>query len=466
MLARLIHKELLTNLLDFRFVAVFALCALLSVLAVYMGVQNQDRRLSEYNAVSEANRKSFETRVLGQGRLWNISSIGYRWNRRPESLSPVVFGLSGLLGREAIIRSGRPARFETSLYGTDPAYALFEVLDLAFIVKIVLSLAVILFTFDAICGEKEAGTLRLYSSFGVSRSLLAVGKLLGSTIVVLTPFLFSFLLSSLVLTLTSDLNSQDWFRMAFLMFVFTLYLVVFAAFGLWISALTHRRIVAFLGLLCLWTIWIFIIPTLSADLANEYAPVGSFHTMLERIEESQNESQQNQRTEVMDYLEQNQIEDRYALPEDRRKTVEMAIQKIRNRWATEHRNRYSALEGERRRQIRQQHETTSAISILSPFRATELLARNLARTGFKDHQLMTNALSSHLITLAAYTQSKWMESYTGDVDLTDFPWFTYELIETFDQCLIADAFHILNLVLLAILGFAGAYVAILRYDVR
>ncbi len=30
----------------------------------------------------------------------------------------------------------------------------------------------------------------------------------------------------------------------------------------------------------------------------------------------------------------------------------------------------------------------------------------------------------------------------------------------------ANALHILNLALLAILGFAGAYVAILRYDVR
>ena len=59
---------------------------------------------------------------------------------------------------------------------------LFGVLDLAFIVKVVLSLCVLLFTYDAICGEKEQGTLRLYASYPVSRSAQALAKLAGSTV--------------------------------------------------------------------------------------------------------------------------------------------------------------------------------------------------------------------------------------------------------------------------------------------
>ena len=53
-------------------------------------------------------------------------------------------------------------------------------LDLEFIVLIVLSLFAILFTYDAISGEKERGTLRLSFAGPVARHTYMTGKLLGS----------------------------------------------------------------------------------------------------------------------------------------------------------------------------------------------------------------------------------------------------------------------------------------------
>ena len=96
----------------------------------------------------------------------------------------------------------------------------------------------LLLIYDAVCGEKEAGTLRLYASFPVRRSSIAMAKLVGSAIAVLVPFAFSFLLASAVMALSPELGLQeeDWGRMAALMIIFVLYLMVFAAFGLWGSA--------------------------------------------------------------------------------------------------------------------------------------------------------------------------------------------------------------------------------------
>ncbi len=48
----------------------------------------------------------------------------------------------------------------------------------------------------------------------------------------------------------------------------------------------------------------------------------------------------------------------------------------------------------------------------------------------------------------------------------DFSWFSYEDKDTIGECFSRNMFHILNLVLLSVLGFAGAYAGILRYDVR
>ncbi len=234
MFTRLVQKELLHHLLDFRFVVVFALCAVLSALSLYVGGRNYARQLREYNVVSENNRRAFQEASLDKGRLFDLVWVGYPWNRRPEALSPVVYGLSGVLGREVRIRYQLFPLFKASTFETDPIHMLFEVLDLAFIVKMVLSLCVLLFTYDAICGEKEAGTLRLYSSFPVARSTLALAKLVGSTLAVLVPFVFAFLLAAAVLALSPEvgLEGGGWGRIAALMGVFGLYLAVFAAFGL------------------------------------------------------------------------------------------------------------------------------------------------------------------------------------------------------------------------------------------
>ena len=178
MFGRLVQKELLHHLLDFRFISVFALCALLSVLSVYAGTRTYLSQLQEYNTVSEWNRNRIKS-LLERKNLYSLKEFGFSWNRRPEVLSPVVYGLSGTLGREVLIHRQRPWLFVDSLFAVDPIYALFGILDFAFIVKVILSLCVLLLTYDAVCGEKEGGTLRLYASFPVPRATLALAKLVG-----------------------------------------------------------------------------------------------------------------------------------------------------------------------------------------------------------------------------------------------------------------------------------------------
>ena len=147
--------------------------------------------------------------------------------------------------------------------------------------KVVFSLCVLLFTYDAICGEKEAGTLRLYASFPVSRSRLALAKLCGSTVAVLLPMMLSCLLVSAAMAFHPqlDLSGDDWARMAVLLGVFGLYLVVFAAFGLCVSALTTRRMSAFLALLGLWTAWLFVVPNAALRAAQNLVPVQSVNAL-------------------------------------------------------------------------------------------------------------------------------------------------------------------------------------------
>ena len=439
---------------------------MLSVLGVYVGIRNYDRQLQQQNAVSEYNRARMQGR-LEKNNLWDLIRQGIHWNRRPEALSPVVYGMSGKLGQEVRIQYPRVPYFEDSLFSVDPIHALFGILDFAFIVKIILSLCVLLLTYDAICGEKESGTLRLVASFSVPRSTLALAKLAGSTVTALVPLLFSFLLVSAVMALSPNLGlrGSDWARMAAVMGVFVLYLVVFAAFGLWVSALPHRRTAAFLGLLGLWTVWTFIVPNLALRIAQSLVPVESLYRQERLSNASRWELNLESKAERDAYWERNRVANWGSLTVAQREGLLEGQRKIRDKWDGEFYSRLGDLQTKRRNQMKHQQRLVMTLSAVSPLGAVSYTSMDLARTGLVKHERLEDAVHTYAVTMAQYIQKKRSEWWETRV-LTDFSWFTYRDSESLGDCLARNAFHILNLVLLAVLGFAGAYVAILRYDVR
>lgn len=531
MLGRLIQKELANYLLDFRFVAVFALCILLSALSVYVGGQNYVRQLKEYTMTAENQRSTLQT-YIDEGNLFHFQRHGYRWSRRPETLSPVVYGLSGKLGQEVHIHYQRLPRFEASLFEGDPAFALFGVLDLAFIVRVVLALVALLFTYDAICGEKEDGTLRLYASFPVSRSTIALSKLAGAAVAVLAPFLFAFLLAAAVLSVFPgiDMQAQEWMRVAVLVGVFGLYLAVFAAFGVWASALAHRKMAAFLALLGLWAVWVFIVPEAAVRVARRLAPAESSvelqklaDNLLWEVEKEKQaarvafsqQQQAFQQEEIRDYLKRRSVKgldailamleaqkDWGALTEERKKALLAGWQRIpksslqawrealeavreRNRprqreayaeagreidakWDDIYYNRLARYHEAHRNQLREQQALAKALSAISPFSAVTFASMDLARTGYVQKDRTEDALAAHLVYLAEFLRKKTYSAGRNmrGVDIGDFSPFIFQDRETLAACLSRNGIHLLSLALLAVLGFVGAYVAILRYDVR
>ena len=60
------------------------------------------------------------------------------------------------------MRAQGELRSEDSRFNEHPIFAVFRFLDLEFLFSVVLSLFAILFAYDAVNGEKERGTLRLF----------------------------------------------------------------------------------------------------------------------------------------------------------------------------------------------------------------------------------------------------------------------------------------------------------------
>ena len=65
-------------------------------------------------------------------------------------------------------------------------------IDLVFIFQFVLSLLALLFAYDTIAGEREAGTLRLTMSHPIRRGSILGAKYLGAMICLILPLIISF----------------------------------------------------------------------------------------------------------------------------------------------------------------------------------------------------------------------------------------------------------------------------------
>lgn len=185
MLRDIIKKEILDNITSPKFVFTFLLCTILILLSVYTGVTNYRAEKKEYTAALALNKKNMES----QPNYQSLAGIGIKVSKPPQVLGTVVTGIEEAVGRVAPVNIAADPNLIDSKYSSNPVFAVFGALDLMFIVKIVLSLFAILFTYDAIVGEKEKGTLKLALSNDVPRDRLILGKAIGGYISLLLPLL-------------------------------------------------------------------------------------------------------------------------------------------------------------------------------------------------------------------------------------------------------------------------------------
>lgn len=146
-----------------------------------------------------------------------------------------------------------------------------ESLSWSFIVSMFLSFVTLLFAFDAISGEKEEHTLALIFSNPVPRRVFLFGKLCSIVTVVCGMAFTGALLSLLILAFSGKVL----LNMAFLLevccfgLVTILFIILFAAFGLFSSAITRHSNVSLLISLCFWLFSAVVIPNTAVFWANK-----------------------------------------------------------------------------------------------------------------------------------------------------------------------------------------------------
>jgi ABC-type transport system involved in multi-copper enzyme maturation permease subunit len=163
--------------------------------------------------------------------------------------------------------------------------ASFASIDVAFVIKFILSLLAIFLTYDAISGEREAGLLRLVLSNSISRCAFLIGKLLGRFLSLLIPLVMGILISLLFL-LTNffiELTTTDFLRIGLFFGVAILYVSVFLCIGLAISAAVRSPALSLIILLTVWILTIVVYPILGVIAAENLHPIDHPETMEEKL---------------------------------------------------------------------------------------------------------------------------------------------------------------------------------------
>ena len=232
MLLALTRKELLTNLLTARLALILVFAVLLCGLAALAGSLDFSQRVQDYEEeVRRVEQGLEEATIYAEVRPHVVGP--------PEPLSIFSRGVDKGAGQRLGIQVHWVAADLERLGSADNRLMKrFVEIDFATVVRLLLSFMAVILGFDAICGDRERGTLRLMLANPVSRGAVVGGKLLGGALSLCGAMAVAFLFALLILSLNPDVafSGQEWVRLALLLAVSCLFLVQVFAMSLAVSA--------------------------------------------------------------------------------------------------------------------------------------------------------------------------------------------------------------------------------------
>ena len=255
-MTEIVRKEILENLNTYRFYVLIGLIFSMMLISIIVSYGDYHLRVENYN-ILRPGPKETDKIILP-----------------PEPLSIFARGLDANAGRLYQL-SSRGVEVQPNQQSINRVSSLFSMPDMLFVTRVILSLIALLFSFDAVCGEKEQGTLKVILAGGIRRASVLLGKLAGRYLLVFVPFFVLFLISSIVVSLLPDVRAGNeyWIRLAIILAGSALYVACFIALGTLISSLVHRSSTSMMVGLAAWVLLVFVVPNMGATVAQAIGDV-------------------------------------------------------------------------------------------------------------------------------------------------------------------------------------------------
>ncbi|MBW7991025.1 MAG: ABC transporter permease subunit [Planctomycetes bacterium] len=270
MLKTIIAREFLNNILNLRFMIGLVLCLIVTVACIMILAHDYQQEMADYNI-----RVNLQDEILDNYANANRHRLlgMLRPQKPPERFRLLIIGI--------------PGDENLGFFDDNPLPILFPPLDFLFIVTIIMSLLAILFSHDAIAGERQSGTLRLVISNSISRTKILFGKFIGGTISLLIPFILALLVGALYISINPSIqwDGYAWAELALLTAASITFITLFYLLGLMVSTFSRYSATSILNCLFLWILLILVIPNVCPYISTQLYSIPSIKQTERRQEE-------------------------------------------------------------------------------------------------------------------------------------------------------------------------------------
>jgi ABC-2 type transport system permease protein len=326
-------------------------------------------------------------------------------------------------------------------------------------------------TFDAFCGEKQTGTLKLQLANSVSRLTLFGTKYLAYTLLVCLTFLLGIIISLITISLASSFQIALPSPGQILAVILTglVYLSVFILLGLWFSSVAGKPSTSLACALFTWIMLVIFIPSGMAMLGEKIRTLPSEFEHLQQLNATEREIWDNAPQKAQSYGPPRAWGGKVYPYMELRKEVIDAMDAVRNQYRVTRFNDQL-----------QQVKTALRLGRISPYVVFRSIAENIARNGLRDFEQDFDQVVSYRRMFREFIESKdredpgsyhfvnsWHpETYSSaPVNPEEIPALSESVKKPLDV-LVDSAPDILLLLLFNLVFLAGGWTGFLRCDVR
>jgi ABC-type transport system involved in multi-copper enzyme maturation permease subunit len=473
MLQLIIKKEIHNNLLNLRLLITTVISLVIIMSSIMVLTETYEAEWRDY-----VNRVRSQEEFIDNYGHSNRAGWMARQMRPPSPLNVFVVGIDREVDQYNFI--------------SNPVPVLFKNLDFIGIVTIIMSLVAILFSFNAISGEREAGVLRQMLSAGVARRTIIWGKFIGGSISVIVPFTIGVLGGLIYLILSARIQFRliDYAVVLILVFVSWLYISGFYALGLFFSVRSRSTNQALLKSLFAWVVVVLVWPNVTPFIAAQIYRIPS----ASKIEQETSYLTSEERDEILQQRRKELLQTKFPgivnLMQSERNEIENII-KGDTRLAQQY-SAYTQAYDDLVQQVnheqngkadkiyevfleksRRQENLATVLACISPSTNLLFISTNVTETGIKGEAHWRRQTSEYEGIFHNYVELQYQKAkesnptfgYNDYLDLRGRPRFQYQpesLTERMGHGLTYSGV----LVLFVIVCITGVFISFFRYDVR
>jgi ABC-type transport system involved in multi-copper enzyme maturation permease subunit len=475
MIATIVKKEILGHIISFRFIVTLALLLVVVPVTTFILTNDYLKKVGDAS-LRQAEIETYLRSYAHFNRIGNILQA---------TPAPIPF--------HSLVRGLAPD-VNLGQFDNDPLPVMFPLIDLVFIVTIVMSLVALIFAYDAVSGEKEDGTLKLMLANGLARPNVVLAKVAGGGLTLLVPFLMSLIVGLLVILVHPgvDWKAADWGALGLTTLGIVLYVMLFYALGVLISARHHASSASIMTSLLVWVLLVLVVPSLSPYIASFLSPTPS-RIQVEREAERLGDTERDDLGRKLEAERMRELVAKYPVLNERlseadqkrlmerdpaaREAFEAATKAVQGAWDEANRIQGEKIGAVRRAAAQKeeaQTELARTISLVSPLFVFTYLATDLSSTGLRNEAHFGRVSGVWARDFGDYERRKIAELQAKDpatdwwntpVDMSDRPRFVYTE-EALGGRVQAALPGFLLLLGYGLVFFALAYVSFIKYDVR